>query len=44
MLEPVNNPQLQITTEPPSLGGFFDCSAYPHEDTFEVSCGCIHSH
>ena len=36
--------QFKITTEPPSLGGFFDCSAYPHEDTFEVSCGCIHSH
>ena len=32
-----------ITTEPLSLGGFFDYSAYPHGDTFEVSCGCIHS-
>ena len=29
MLEPVNNPQIHITTEPPSLGGFFVCSVYP---------------
>ena len=27
----VNNPQIQITTEPPSLGCFF-CSGYPHKD------------
>ena len=40
----VPNSQIQITIEPPSLDGFFDCSAYPHEDTSEVSCGCIHSH
>tara|TARA_A100001388_G_C28546959_1_gene392969 strand:- start:434 stop:655 length:222 start_codon:yes stop_codon:yes gene_type:complete len=43
-MEKVHNPQIQITTEPPSLGGFFDCSAYPHEDIFEVSCECIRSH